>query len=158
MIQVDVELKRIQTFLFSITRLKPPASSRLASADKIVYFGVCHGLQVWQSYGFLNWVSLCLGDKIPLQNFDRGCCRTSSSHGSSKMREKLALKAQSQCRATLETLAAIKNPPVIFVKQANGHQQVNNGVAASHTAEKQNQQNERKRSVPLLWKEGLGEI
>lgn len=46
---------------------------------------------------------------------------------------RLALKAQSQCRATLETLAAIKNPqPVAFVRQANishGPQQVNNGVA-----------------------------
>lgn len=45
---------------------------------------------------------------------------------------KLALKAQSQCRATLETLAAIKNPP-IFAKQANiahGPQQVNNHTAA----------------------------
>jgi len=44
---------------------------------------------------------------------------------------KLALKAQSQCRATLETLAAIKNPPVVFAKQANiaqGPQQVNNGL------------------------------
>ncbi len=46
----------------------------------------------------------------------------------------LALKAQSQCRATLEALAEIKNPrPVMFAKQANvtsGPQQVNNGVAA----------------------------
>ena len=44
---------------------------------------------------------------------------------------RLALKAQSQCRATLETLATIKNPPVIFAKQANisnGPQQVNNGT------------------------------
>lgn len=44
---------------------------------------------------------------------------------------RLALKAQSQCRATLETLAAIKNPPVIYAKQANisnGPQQVNNGI------------------------------
>lgn len=43
---------------------------------------------------------------------------------------KLALRAQNQCRMTLETLAAIKNPPVVFAKQANiahGHQQVNNG-------------------------------
>lgn len=42
---------------------------------------------------------------------------------------KLALRAQSQCRATLETLSAIKNPPVVYAKQANiahGHQQVNN--------------------------------
>ena len=46
---------------------------------------------------------------------------------------RLALKAQSQCRATLETLATIKNPPVVFAKQANinngGQQQVNNGTA-----------------------------
>ena len=44
---------------------------------------------------------------------------------------RLALKAQSQCRATLETLAAIKNPPTVFARQANianGPQQVNNGV------------------------------
>lgn len=45
---------------------------------------------------------------------------------------RLALKAQTQCRATLETLATVKNPPV-FAKQANfanGPQQVNNGVPA----------------------------
>jgi hypothetical protein len=44
---------------------------------------------------------------------------------------RLALKAQSQCRATLETLANIKNPPVAYVRQANiahGPQQVNNGI------------------------------
>ncbi|MDM7950087.1 hypothetical protein [Hydrogenophaga sp.] len=44
---------------------------------------------------------------------------------------RLALKAQSQCRNTLETLANIKNPPVVFARQANisnGPQQVNNGV------------------------------
>jgi hypothetical protein len=48
---------------------------------------------------------------------------------------RLALKAQSQCRSTLETLAEIKNPrPVAFVKQANisnGPQQVNNGNQAA---------------------------
>jgi len=44
----------------------------------------------------------------------------------------LALKAQAQCRSTLEALAEIKNPrPISFVKQANianGPQQVNNGA------------------------------
>lgn len=44
---------------------------------------------------------------------------------------RLALKAQSQCRATVETLAEMKNPPVLFARQANinngGQQQVNNG-------------------------------
>ena len=52
-----------------------------------------------------------------------------------EMNLRLALKAQSQCRATLETLAAIKNPkPTAFVRQANiahGPQQVNNGPIPS---------------------------
>ncbi|WP_395699086.1 hypothetical protein [Aquabacterium sp.] len=43
-----------------------------------------------------------------------------------------ALRAQNQCRMTLETLATIKNPPVVFARQANinngGQQQVNNGA------------------------------
>ncbi|MDS4020601.1 MAG: hypothetical protein RKR03_08840 [Candidatus Competibacter sp.] len=41
---------------------------------------------------------------------------------------RLALKAQAQCTRTLEVLAAIKNPPVVFAKQANiaNQQQVNN--------------------------------
>ncbi|WP_174769702.1 hypothetical protein [Paraburkholderia bonniea] len=47
---------------------------------------------------------------------------------------RLALKAQAQCRSTLEALAEIKNPrPLAFVKQANianGPQQVNNGPAS----------------------------
>ncbi len=44
---------------------------------------------------------------------------------------RLALKAQNQCRMTLETLAQIKNPPVVFARQANiaqGPQQVNNAM------------------------------
>jgi hypothetical protein len=62
---------------------------------------------------------------------------------------RLALKAQGQCRATLETLAVIKNPqPVAFVRQANiahGPQQVNNGPAQpgepSRARENENRQN-----------------
>ena len=50
----------------------------------------------------------------------------------------MAMKAQAQCRATLEALAEIKNPrPVAFVKQANisgGHQQVNNGMQPAQQA------------------------
>lgn len=45
---------------------------------------------------------------------------------------RLALKAQTQCRATLEALATIKSPPILFARQANfanGPQQVNNVVA-----------------------------
>ncbi len=46
---------------------------------------------------------------------------------------RLALRAQSQCRMTIETLALIKNPPnLAFVKQQNvaGVLQVNNGAAS----------------------------
>ena len=62
---------------------------------------------------------------------------------------RLALKAQSQCRATLETLANIKNPPFVFAKQANvttGPQQINNGpqTAPTGTREKVFQENKLK--------------
>jgi hypothetical protein len=56
---------------------------------------------------------------------------------------KMALRAQSQCRATLETLAAIKNPPVVYARQANvttGPQQVNNGVQAPRSRENETMQ------------------
>src|SRR3546814_4081215 len=46
---------------------------------------------------------------------------------------RLALKAQSQARTTIETLAEVKNPKAVaFVKQANiaNNQQVNNGDSA----------------------------
>jgi hypothetical protein len=49
---------------------------------------------------------------------------------------RMALKAQSQCRTTVEALTEMKNPrAVAFVKQANiahGHQQVNNGMPPTH--------------------------
>lgn len=48
---------------------------------------------------------------------------------------RLALKAQSQCRTTLEALSKIKNPP-IYAKQANiaHNQQVNNGVPVADSS------------------------
>ena len=56
---------------------------------------------------------------------------------------KLAFKAQNQCRMTLETLSNVKNPPVVYARQANitsGPQQVNNGL--THATEKTITQNE----------------
>ncbi len=58
---------------------------------------------------------------------------------------RLALKAQAQCARTAEVLAAIKNPPVVFAKQANiaqGHQQVNNGINPHAHAGSTNSANE----------------
>lgn len=49
---------------------------------------------------------------------------------------RLALKAQAQCRATIETLATLKNPPVVFARNANvvnGHQQVNQTITPSES-------------------------
>ena len=56
---------------------------------------------------------------------------------------RLALKAQSQCRATLETLALLKNPPV-FARQANiahGPQQVNNRLTLARAGDSESEQN-----------------
>jgi len=55
---------------------------------------------------------------------------------------KLALRAQSQCRAAWETLAAIKNQPIVYARQANvttGPQQINNGIP-SRARENENEQ------------------
>lgn len=49
---------------------------------------------------------------------------------------RLSLKAQSQCARTIEVLAAMKNPPIVYAKQANiahGNQQVNNGIDQTNT-------------------------
>lgn len=60
---------------------------------------------------------------------------------------RLALKAQAQCARTIEVLANMKNPPIVYAKQmnvANGNQQVNNGSSpnATHTEKTINQSNE----------------
>ena len=58
---------------------------------------------------------------------------------------RLAYKAQSQCRSTLQSLSDIKNPSVVYAKQANitnGNQQINNGVTAPRTQENKNYSNE----------------
>ena len=62
---------------------------------------------------------------------------------------RLALKAQAQCARTIEVLATMKNPPVVFAKQANisnGNQQVNNvsllNSEPAHAGNTINQSNE----------------
>ena len=73
---------------------------------------------------------------------------------------KLAMKAQSQCRATLETLSEVKNPRVaVFANQANvtsGPQQVNNGTPSPAPAQAQdhNQKNETSRNELLEHEDG----
>jgi hypothetical protein len=59
---------------------------------------------------------------------------------------RLALKAQAQCARTAEILATIKNPPIVYAKQANiaqGHQQINNGnQSTTHAGKTKNSANE----------------
>ena len=52
---------------------------------------------------------------------------------------RLALKAQAQCRSTVEALSAMKNPRVQYVNQQNVavNQQVNNGTVSRETTEAQ---------------------
>ncbi len=71
---------------------------------------------------------------------------------------KLALRAQSQCRATWEALATMKNPPMMgYVRQANiahGPQQVNN---AASTASEPSRPRENANLQSKLLEENSGE-
>lgn len=70
---------------------------------------------------------------------------------------RMALRAQSQCRATLETLATIKNPPIVYARQANvttGPQQINNGTVATHARENEIQTNQLLRADHGEWMDG----
>lgn len=82
---------------------------------------------------------LLIGQAVALNTVFNECLRRAAlnagAHPEAMERYmRLGFKAQSQCRASLESLAKIKNPPnVAFVRQANianGPQQVNNGTQA----------------------------
>ena len=96
--------------------------------------------------------SMLVGQANALQTIFVSLARRAANQEYLKQYEiylKLALTAQNQSRMTLETLGKIKNPPVVFAKQANinqgsGNQQVNNGTPATapHTEKTIIQQNE----------------
>jgi len=78
--------------------------------------------------------SMLYGQAVALQTVFTSLARRAAMNAgeyinASETYMKLALRAQAQCRATLETLAIVKNP-MPYIKQANianGPQQVNNG-------------------------------
>ncbi len=79
----------------------------------------------------------------------KGLDQTHMPHYESFLR--LAYKAQSQCRSTLQALSDIKNPSVVYAKQANitsGNQQINNGLTAPRTQENKNNSNELLTEIP----------
>lgn len=92
-----------------------------------------------QSGNLRRCESMLIGQAMGLQSiFTNLSAQAAKREGTMQMEIllRLALKAQNQCRMTLETLVNIKNPPVVYAKQANiaaGHQQVNNGVMTSST-------------------------
>ena len=65
---------------------------------------------------------------------------------------RLALKAQGQCRATLEALAEVKNPAVVFARQANiahGPQQVNNAASPDRRDPRAHARGESEKTVQI---------
>jgi hypothetical protein len=77
----------------------------------------------------------------------RACLNMGQNLDATEAYMRMAMRAQSQCRATWETVGVLKNPPVVFAKQANfanGPQQVNNGAPPphAHTAETVSPSNE----------------
>ncbi len=88
--------------------------------------------------------AMLYGQAVALQtiftNLSRRAAKNAGEYiGAAETYLRLALKAQAQCRATLETLHEMKNPrPVAFVRQANiahGPQQVNIGTEPPKAAE-----------------------
>jgi len=80
--------------------------------------------------------AMLVGQAFALNSIFHECTRRASVNlgqnlGAAHTYLRLAMKAQSQSRSTVETLAEVKNPrSVAFVRQANiaaGHQQINNG-------------------------------
>lgn len=105
------------------------------------------------SNDFTQVEAMLMGQAMALNvMFGELTCRSANNlNGGTEYRQsmetylKMALKAQNQCRMTLETLSNIKNPPVVYAKQANiahGPQQVNNAPAPrAHAEENQIQPN-----------------
>lgn len=83
-------------------------------------------------------------NQIFLEMARRSALQMGSNLETTERYMRLALKSQAQCRATLETLVTIKNPPVVIARQANvttGPQQINNGAPAPRAEEIEIEQN-----------------
>lgn len=80
--------------------------------------------------------AMLYGQAMALQTIFTSLARRAEANDSMKQYQvnmTLALKAQAQCRATIEALAMVKNP-MPYIRQANitnGPQQVNNGNASA---------------------------
>lgn len=90
--------------------------------------------------------AMLYGQAMTLQTIFTNLARRAASNDGLKQFQvnmTLALKAQAQCRATIEALALLKNPQP-YIQQANiaqGHQQINNtyAMASGHDDKSTNQ-------------------
>ncbi len=115
------------TFIFSKSHLKNIEFIEICTVMDEKINEVCMGdLTGLEATLTAQTVSL---DAIFHELADRAAANLSENLNASESYMRLALKAQAQCARTIEVIASMKNPPVIFAKQANiahGHQQVNN--------------------------------
>ena len=138
----DKEVERARAKLF----LSPAASAAVAASGFVKSFGdpdlpalihtLSGSMQRVNDGDMREAESMLIGQAHALQAiFMHLALRSSKLNGLKEyeMEMRLALKAQAQCCRTLETLATMKNPPVVLARQANvttGPQQINNGILA----------------------------
>lgn len=123
---------RAEAGMTAFTKIMGDKVARVAAGDM-------SGIEATMTAQIISMDAICAGLMTKAQaNFAAGYLDA----GERYMR--LAFKAQSQCRATAETLGELKNPRPVFAKQfnlANGNQQINqtegpqqvNNGAASQT-------------------------
>lgn len=141
----------------------PPKEGRILKPHELMLMSTAQNASAMEKFGCFGEVDMVslieeLGDKVhkiqdgdmhpveamlygqaqALQSIFTNMARRSALNAgeyinASETYMKMALKAQSQCRATLETLAIVKNPQP-YIRQANiaqGPQQVNNSYASA---------------------------
>jgi hypothetical protein len=91
-------------------------SGRAGGSDESLTGGVANGGDLSQAEAMLMNQAAAL-QSVFVRLAERAMEQPQMPHLEAFMR--LALRAQSQCRATLETLATIKNPPIVFAQQVN---------------------------------------
>jgi len=138
----DKEVEQAKAKIF----LSPSASAAVASSGYLKAFGeqdisalmhtLAASMQRVNDGDLKEAESMLIGQAYALQAIFTHLANRSAQITGMKQYEvdlRLALKAQAQCCRTLETLAAMKNPPIVFARQANvttGPQQINNGTLA----------------------------
>lgn len=104
-------------------------SNNVADALEATIDAVCGG-------DMSSLEAMLVSQAVALQSVFADCAsraRSQNSREASGTLMSIAMKAQAQCRATVQTIGELKNPrTTVFTRQANvnngGQQQVNNGV------------------------------